>query len=258
MGSCDTHGAFNGNTCPQCTNHIQILKIIKIPDYMEPVIGATLLASNLPAAMRVRLLSTVAPQNVHSQILSQGLMPQSMLKKTEGLTPPIDKFAKDSKNRIYLGGGTSTTVYSNIRGLSEVNPDWIKTTKNSRFQCAFLFRPTLGILKYPLIVIVPEDLFLKNFMKDEFSVVKIFKERFMGFSNTVPIPGAVKSVEHFTLVPKYFLASTHFSPQSIIHEAWQGQILNPARFMRGVSFSGIGSALIFNWVRNKHSTQEKH
>lgn len=257
MGNCTAHGPYGGSTCPQCTINIQMIRMVKMPEYLEPVIGSAIFGYNLPAAMRIRLLSTVAPKSAHRGILSQGLIPQSMMSHSRGLTPPIDKFAKDARHRIFLGGGISSTVYSNIRSLSETNPEWMKSTKNLRFQCAFLFRPTLGIFQYPLIVIVPENLFMTNFMKDDFSIVKICRERFFGFSNTVQIPGAVKSVENFTLAPHYFLASTHFNPQAVMAESMQREILNPTRFLRGLSFTGIGAAIVFNWYRRPAPSQER-
>lgn len=257
MSKCVVHGQYNGPSCPFCAPQGQILRVVKLPEYMEGAIGAALTAYNLPAAFRVRLLGTVAPSSAHSSILERGLVPKSkIVSPPTGLTPKIAEFVKDAARRVYLGGFVSSTVYSNMQMQSTLNPDWAKLVKNSRFQYAFLFVPSFKIMRTPLVAIVPENLYIKNFLKDDFSIVKVFAKRYFGFQNKVQIPGAVKSVEGFELAPKYFVASTHFSPTTIMSEAMRGQALNPIRFLRGLTFAGIGPVLIYReYLRRTEETE---
>lgn len=231
--SSGTHDAFH------------FLRPVWLTQQAEALIGAAIATSQLPAMLRVRLLGTATNPANHQTILSNGLMPRSMLQTASGgLTPPIKDFASDALRRIYLGGFVSTSVYSNIAAAAEQNPDWIKLTKSYRFQCAFLFRPTLNLIKFPILTIVPETLFARNFMNDDKSIVKIMQKKYFGLGPTMTIPGAYKSVEDFVLKPNYFIGSPSFSLRAVLYESMTGSVVNAARLFRGLTVFSIGTAIV--------------
>ncbi len=239
------------------TQTMNFVRPVDLSPKTEMAIGLTITASSLPASLKFRILGTATSPNAHSSILSNGLQPGGFLSGTKGLTPPIKEFRSDAARRIYLGGFNSTSVYSNIKAQAENNPDWIKNTKNFRFQCGFLFRPTRAILTYPIFAIVPEIVFKQNFMADDKSIVKIFKQKYFGIPNTVTIPGAYKSAIDYTLAPRYFLGSPQFDAKAIMSEAINGKIVNPARLMKGMTLFSIGTVLIIDACNRFSSNQDE-
>ncbi len=235
---------------------IRITSMTKILFGVEGTFGLSLTVYNIPALLKFRLLGTATPTSCHPSILSQGLIPKSILKQaTQGLTPPINEFALDAFRRIFLGGYNSANVYSNIIRLNESDPNWAKKAKNYRFNFSFLFRPTFAIFKYPLWAIVPENIFQQHFVPDEKSVVKILSKNFYNIPKNIRIPCTFKSEIDFILLSKYFIGSPSFSMFSILTNSISSMHINPLRFIRGSVFASVGTLLMVDSYNRMNSIE---
>lgn len=214
---------------------------------IEGTFGLSLTVYNIPALLKFRLLGTATPIIYHQSILSDGLIPKSMLKiASQGLTPPITDIAQDAPRRIFLGGYNSANVYSNIIRLNESVPDWKMKVKNYRFNFSFLFKPTFSIFKYPLWAAVPESIFQRSFVPDDKSIVKILSNNFYSIPRNIKIPYAFKSEFDFILLPKYFIGSPNFSAFSILSNSISSMHINPIRFIRGSIFASLGTLIMID------------
>jgi hypothetical protein len=230
----------NSNDPPR----LHLVRPVRIPAALEYAIGSMVMMSSLPAVMKIRLLGhATAPEN-HAGILERGLMANV----EKGLTPAKEKFIEDAskKRRIFVGGFSSSVVYSNMTEQDRLNPRtiWLKAAMERPSKCAFLFWPTQSVLRYPVVAMVPEHIFMKNFMKDEFSIVKVASKTNWIFPSVIPIPGAYKSVPDFRLLPQYFIGSPQFDMRKILQESAMGTLTNPWRFFRGCAWFSVGAAMV--------------